>query len=33
MKERFRKRFEQDLSKICWREVENEQFENKILKW
>ena len=22
----------QDWSKICWKEVENEQFENKMLK-
>ena len=31
-KERSRKRTEQDWTKICWNEVENEEFENKIIK-
>ena len=23
----------QDWSKICWKEVENEYYKNKIIKW
>ena len=29
---KLRKRTEQDWSKICWKEIENESFENKMLK-
>ena len=31
-KEKFRKRSELDWNKVCWREVENELFENKAAK-
>ena len=29
MKKKSEKRLEQGWSKVCWREVENERFENK----
>ena len=32
MKIKFRKRSEKDSSQVCWREVENEEFENKTTK-
>ena len=28
-KEKFREKSEQDWIKVCWREAENERFENK----
>ena len=31
-KEKLRERSEQNWSKVCWREVENELFENKATK-
>ena len=32
MKRKIQKKFEQDWGKVCWKEVENEYFENKAPK-